>query len=477
MRQARRRTLWNLAFRQFAWAACIALIAFNLLLLAGTRILAWYWPCMLLLGGTLLAFLRLSRRQPSPYQVAQSVDKQLDLKDLLSSAYHFSVQSPPGNSDSEFRRTLSSQAEAVAEGLDVSQAIPFSLPRSVLVAGILLLVAGGLLFLRYGVLKTLALNAPLVQIRFDPLAALSKTALNQPAVRKAASQPDAAGDQNGNRETYPFPEDALQSIQASETTSTTGTKPGESKQGFAATKDSSGTPDELAEASAEGNPSQPSGNTPSPNGENRPPAPSADPPKSKPPDSGSLMDKMRDALASVMDKLRQQQNSEGKPGSSPQSSSEQQAAEQGMPSPGKGKQGEAGDQQKADPSQQGSESQQSAKSQQPGSEAEQNSNESKSGMGRQEGRKDAQLAEQMQAMGKISEILGKRSQSVQGEMSVEVQATRNQGVQTPYLQRQAAHAEAGGEIGRDEIPLHLQPYVQKYYEQIRKSAPPSRASQ
>ena len=469
--------MWNLAFRQFAWAACVALIAFNLLLLAGAQILAWYWPCILLLGGTLLAFLRLARRQPTPYQVAQSVDKQLDFKDLLSSAYHFSVQTPPGQPESEFRRTLNSQAAEAAEGLDVSQAIPYSLPRGALVAGVLVLIAGGLLFVRYGVLKSLALNAPLVQIRFDPLSALSKTALNQPAARKTAPQPDAAGDQNEKRETYPFPEDALQSIQASETTSTAGTKSGESKQGFAATKDSTGTPDELAEANTEGNPSQPSGNTPSPNGENRPPPPSSNPPKSKPPESGSLMDKMRDALASVMDKLRQQQNNEGKPGASQQSSSEQQAAEQGMPSPGKGKQGEAGDQQKADPSQQGAESQQAAKSQQPGSEAEQNSNESKSGMGRQEGRKDSQLAEQMQAMGKISEILGKRSQSVQGEMSVEVQATRNQGVQTPYLQRQAAHSEAGGEIGRDEIPLHLQPYVQKYYEEIRKTAPPSKVSQ
>lgn len=93
-----------------------------------------------------------------------------------------------------------------------------------------------------------------------------------------------------------------------------------------------------------------------------------------------------------------------------------------------------------------------------------------SGMGQQDGNKDVKLAEQMAAMGKISEIIGKRSANVSGEVTMEVQST-TQTLQTPYSRRNAAHTEAGGEISRDEVPVSLQPYVQQYFEHVRKQAP------
>jgi hypothetical protein len=33
--------------------------------------------------------------------------------------------------------------------------------------------------------------------------------------------------------------------------------------------------------------------------------------------------------------------------------------------------------------------------------------------------------------------------------------------------------EAGGEVSRDEVPLHLQEYVQRYYKQVRKTPAPA----
>jgi len=33
--------------------------------------------------------------------------------------------------------------------------------------------------------------------------------------------------------------------------------------------------------------------------------------------------------------------------------------------------------------------------------------------------------------------------------------------------------EAGGEVSRDEVPLHLQDYVQRYYDKVRKPAAPA----
>jgi hypothetical protein len=73
-------------------------------------------------------------------------------------------------------------------------------------------------------------------------------------------------------------------------------------------------------------------------------------------------------------------------------------------------------------------------------------------------------------MGKISEILGKRSAAVSGEVMVEVGSSKQQ-LKTPWAQQQANHTGAGGEIHRDEIPLTEQPFVERYFEEIRKTAP------
>ena len=76
-------------------------------------------------------------------------------------------------------------------------------------------------------------------------------------------------------------------------------------------------------------------------------------------------------------------------------------------------------------------------------------------------------------MGKISEILGKRSANITGETTVEVQSTSQQ-LRTQYAQRSAQHSQGGAEISRDEVPVALQSYVEQYFEQIRKQQPPKK---
>jgi hypothetical protein len=49
---------------------------------------------------------------------------------------------------------------------------------------------------------------------------------------------------------------------------------------------------------------------------------------------------------------------------------------------------------------------------------------------------------------------------VTGEVMVEVGSTKQQ-LKTPWADRQAPHAESGGEIHRDEIPLIFQPIVER----------------
>jgi hypothetical protein len=98
--------------------------------------------------------------------------------------------------------------------------------------------------------------------------------------------------------------------------------------------------------------------------------------------------------------------------------------------------------------------------------------DAKSGIGQQDGAKEAKEAEQLAAMGKISEIIGKRSENLRGEATIEVKSGK-QGLRTQYSNRAAAHSESGGEIHRDEIPLIYQDYVRSYFEELRKSAPAS----
>jgi hypothetical protein len=98
------------------------------------------------------------------------------------------------------------------------------------------------------------------------------------------------------------------------------------------------------------------------------------------------------------------------------------------------------------------------------------SQDSKSGMGQTEGDKAIKDAEQLAAMGKISEIFGKRAQQVTGEITVEVSSGKQQ-LKTAWSDRKALHADTGAEVNRDEIPLAYQTYIQRYFEEVRKTAP------
>jgi hypothetical protein len=99
--------------------------------------------------------------------------------------------------------------------------------------------------------------------------------------------------------------------------------------------------------------------------------------------------------------------------------------------------------------------------------------------GSEDGIKAVKAAAQMKAMGKISELIGKRSEQVTGESMIEVQSG-NQKLQTAYKDKSAAHGEGSGVVSRDEIPLAEQAYVQEYFQQVRKpdssSAPKAKSA-
>jgi hypothetical protein len=185
------------------------------------------------------------------------------------------------------------------------------------------------------------------------------------------------------------------------------------------------------------------------------------------------MDRMRDAMANLLNKLKmqpkgsesRQQMAKSQRGNKGQPSQSQ----KGSPSPGSPNSNEA-----AAPDQQGQQGEgdkaQSAQGKSGDRAADKESADSKSGMGKDDGDKSAKEAEALAAMGKISEILGKRAQNVTGELMVEV-AGGNQQLKTAYSGKVGEHVEAGGEITRDEVPLMYRDFVQQYFEHVRR--PPS----
>jgi len=199
------------------------------------------------------------------------------------------------------------------------------------------------------------------------------------------------------------------------------------------------------------------------------------PPVNAPEENNPLLDKLRDAMANLLAKLklkpppgvasraggsqmtkqtrhasRGEKGGHG-PGEQSAEGAERAAAQAGQP-------GEGDQQAKAGEGQSSSRTPQRASTQ-----------DGKSGIGRQDGDKTLHNAEQLAAMGKLSEILGRRATEVGGEILVDGKSGK-QVLPTQYSQSSAAHKDSGGEVHRDEIPLLYQTYVEQYFGQVHKSS-------
>jgi hypothetical protein len=190
------------------------------------------------------------------------------------------------------------------------------------------------------------------------------------------------------------------------------------------------------------------------------------------------MSKMKDAFQNLLSKAKPQQNQQGSAQQGKDQKSAQGKSQQGSKQQN-GKDGQPQNGQQQGDAQEGEDGQEAKNSEnaqqgkgQGKSDSQQSSKQPGSGIGSQDGDKAIRNAEQLAAMGKISEILGKRSATISGEATVEVQTT-NQQLRTPYAQKGAQHTQGGAEISRDEVPVALQPYVQQYFEQVRKQSAPA----
>lgn len=316
-------------------------------------------------------------------------------------------------------------------------------------------------------LRTFNLRPPLVTVQFDTLtgAPVTPERPKRPAPRKldlpGFSLEEARA---GAPDEEQLPSESLRTMDAGESTAS-------SPQGNSRSPRSTRSAGEILPPGAEQ--LEESGAADEGNGEgaekNSAKAKDAAPPQAP---QDSLLDKMRDALASLMDKFKiEPPPSESSRASKQGSKQDSVRREKGRPQPGKKGEQHGEGEMMSSQQQAAADSSAQSKSEQGGRPDPSSQNE-KSGIGKEEGRKELQEAEDLQAMGKLDELIGKRALNVQGEVMVEVVNSKNQQLKTPWSDRAVPRGDPGGELGRDEVPLHLQDYVQRYYEQMRRLQPP-----
>jgi hypothetical protein len=473
IRRARLRLLNQELISQGAIAFSAALIAFIVLLLLGTQILNWYWialiPAAALGAGVYGAY----RRRPSSYRTAQIVDHRLTLADTLSTAVYFSEQPADVGVVGSQRQS----AERTAASVDLGLAIPYRLPRSAYVVAALALVASSLFALRYGLSKRLDLRAPMVRMlqnRFSP-DSRKETAENArrdvPLLDSPDDNADAPGadpDQKGQNK-----KDA-NSDNPGEGDRQNGEKSGASKDDG---KKQSGDPqdqDGAQSQQSEDHDQQQDGGQSGSNsqGENKSDQNKQSDGKqnsNNSGESGSLMSKIKDFAENLLSKMKPQQSNSSQQQQAPNQNSKQASGQQNAKQQQKDGQ-QSGSQQADSQGENSDDAKEGQDSQGKGSgqdKSQQATKQPGSGIGSEDGDKQIRQAEQLAAMGKISELIGKRSAAVTGEATVEVQTTSQQ-LHTAYVKSGAEHSQGGAEINRDEIPVALQPYVEQYFDQLRK---------
>jgi hypothetical protein len=480
--RARARLLRNDLLAQGVNAFTAALSAFILLLLFGAEVLNWRWLVPIPLAAAAAGAYRALRRRPSPYRTAQLVDRRMGLSDALATAVFFNGGEPSGGS-LEIRRCQLERAEVLSRTVDVRRAIPYSFPRAAYASGALFLVASSLFALRFGVTRRLDLKPPLAAIlkldlRLGQRVQEAKAVADpppEPEPRPAENTPAADEDPTRRDQAGARRQAAPQSGENSK-----GGREGGGRESESSSRNREQRSEEQPEGA--GDPQQQRQNQqaaesrqPGRNGtEKQDPGQNADAGQQNGGEGSSLMDKFRDAVQNLLSRMKPSQQQQGgrqqqsepargqNQGRQQQNGAGPQQARSGQQQTGEGQgnseQGEADRtaREAAGAQRQAARGDSEPPAKQPGS-----------GIGSDDGNKEIKQAAQLAAMGKISEILGKRAADLSGEATVEVQSSDQQ-LRTPYAEHAARHSATGAEIGRDEIPLALQSYIEHYFEQVRK---------
>ena len=468
--RARQRLFHNELLRQGAHAAAAILAAFILVLLAGTSLLDWRWMALVSALAVALAFYRARQKRLSHYAAAQVVDRRMSLADTISTAVFFGQA--PQKAPAALREFQRQRANEAAATVDVRAAVPYAMPRGVYLIAVLTLVAGSLFALRYGLLGRLDLHPPLAhmlaqQLGWNDRPEVAKNNRKPPRAPEQEDDPGASvNDPDQSQQMQPDSDDGADTSNDSSAEKADATK-GDARKDANRAKQQSQEGDQ--EAQAEANPAQADQQAGDKSAKQEQKQSNGKPDANGSHENSSLVNKAKDLFQNLISSLKPPSSN---PGDQPQNDPNNQGKGQPKPNDKNGQQKNAAQksdqsegQQGEQPEDQPDQSQQSKGK----SDSQQASKQPGSGAGNQDGEKRIKQAEDLAAMGKITEILGKRSANLTGEATVEVQNTSQQ-LKTAYASGGAQHGQSGGEINRDEVPVAMQGFVQEYFKQARKQA-------
>ncbi len=493
VRTARSRSSLILAGEQFAFGLSLVCGGGVLMLLAGTQILNWYWLVLLALVGLIAGLIRFRQRAIAPYRIAQLLDTRLGLHDTVSTAWFlrqgasYPAVTTPREEPAGVAKTQLAQAEQIAATVDPVPAFPITGQRSWAVAAALTLVVLGLFGVRYSVDRSLDLKKSLIPLpQLDGvLASVEKRFFPQHPPPGDHDQLDAQANSRDahNESDDPWMNEVL-GVKNPNTGDAAANDPNAGQTPNAQKMDANANDPQNGE-----NGKQPNGSPDAQQASNSQPAPMGAPAQGSQPQSGpqpgqqsqsspGLLDKMKDAMSSLVSRMRPSSSAQAPQNSSKQPNNgddedknggakgdQQQAKQQGANSQQNGQEANA----QGEENSQSAERAQNAQGRNSDRASDKNGNDAHSGVGRQDGAKELKEAQQQEAMGKLAEIIGKRSANLTGEVMVEVPNGKQQ-LQTKYSQKIGKHADMGGEINRDEVPLIYQQYVREYMEQVHKQA-------
>jgi hypothetical protein len=452
IRSAVRRYFLTLAVENAALPVTMLLASAMVLLVLGTDILHWYWLSLLVVPPAALAVLQIRRKLLSPYHIAQLLDRRFGLNDLLSTAwflYRHSDRSFSGAAQFEIE-----QAEEAAAHIQPAAALPFTSGRKWIVASCLLLGALGLFIVRYLELNTLSLRPPLLSVHgvvpSDFASWLSpKLSLSSLLRGRYQRVPAARILHESSRQTLGEPDSAISASSRADNANTTQLDPAYAKP--------SDNGADRSLSSARSDQSQQSDGSPK-SGTQMARKNDADTAQSEQ-GATSLLDRMRDAISQLVANIR---------GENKQKTAQDatQTADQSHRSP-QGTSGVSAMEHVHAASEQAQ--RQAAQNQQvngriPSSSLEKNPN-AQSGIGSQNGDKRLKMAEEQEVMGKLAEIIGKRSIDLTGSVTLLAAPAP---LLTPDSHQVSEHQNSGGEIHRDEIPPLFREYVRRYMEEVQK---------
>jgi hypothetical protein len=443
----------------------VAMAGIILLLLLGTQILEWYWVALVALVSLGVGIYRLRREIPSLYTLAQRIDRKLRLADTLSTAFFFTDN--PDRGREAICQLQQRTAESTAREVDLKAAMPFHRSRFLMPAAGLALVAVGLFAVRYMVTGSLDLQPNLVSVAMDNFfGTKTEQAKNLKADKKSKfDQKDVSSPDNPTTENEQQPEDLLSGTDSQDPTQ----GPDNSKSTAVAPPDKKEKPDDTKDSDEKGDGKDSSSDSKQGNDAKDKNGDSNSKDSKQGTQSQSMMDKLKDAVQNLMDSMKPSEDNQSaqnqNKGKQQQKSGDQQKGQKSDQSKSPQDAQADGDQQNQEGAQQQSDAKSAQKSADKSSQQ-----DAKNGAGSQDGDKLRRQAEELQAMGKISQILGQRSAQITGEVTVEVGNTKQQ-LKTPWASSQAVHHDVGGEVPRDEVPLIYQEFVRQYFEEIHKPLP------